>query len=315
MSHDRHVRRGYTLVELLVAFAIVAVLVGLLLSAVQKVRARAARTADENNLRQVGLAVHGYDTQHRRLPPLIDGKNYPQDIPGGDAKREWYVPIGMLLAPHLDGPSVTSIYAKPGYAFTSLVVPAYVSPSDSTHTRGRLDFDLSRATAQGNGVCNYAFNVWVFSGDDSYGPTGEGGAVTWWMLERRATVANGFPDGTSQTLMLATKRGRCGPTGGSTLASAWPSSRYLTMGSHPASQTTAAFFGLQLLTPEGEILTTFQDRPSAADCNPDYSQGFTRGQITVGMADGSVRAVSAGVDPKLWHPGLMPADGAGLPAD
>jgi len=122
-------RRGFTLIELLVVIAIIAVLIGLLLPAVQKVRGAAARTDCANNLKQIGLALHNYNDANERFPAPRGTHTAPQYL--FTEFRGWMCDI----LPYLEqGGLAQNMYTNPWYVgfFGTFNMPVntYLCPSD-----------------------------------------------------------------------------------------------------------------------------------------------------------------------------------------
>src|SRR5262245_38779345 len=131
---QRSSRPAFTLIELLVVIAIIAVLIGLLVPAVQKVREAANRAQCQNNLHQIGLAFHAYHSAHGRFPPGFASQAVTVDGPSRGPGWGW----AAHLLPYLEqGPLYSRIdftkdIAHPANAparLTSLAV--FLCPSDS----------------------------------------------------------------------------------------------------------------------------------------------------------------------------------------
>jgi prepilin-type N-terminal cleavage/methylation domain-containing protein/prepilin-type processing-associated H-X9-DG protein len=110
MTRRDPIRHGFTLIELLVVIAIIAVLIGILLPAVQKVREAANRLSCSSKLRQIALACHHYASTHRVLPPAGKGYGWCRVLPDYPADAETRNFNGMvLLLPYLEQ---DSLYAR-----------------------------------------------------------------------------------------------------------------------------------------------------------------------------------------------------------
>jgi prepilin-type N-terminal cleavage/methylation domain-containing protein len=204
-----HRRPGFTLIELLVVIAIIAILIGLLLPAVQKVREAATRTRCANNLHQIGLALHKYNDENGMLPPGVSD-------PSGTATPYWS--WMALILPNVEQdnlyrqatafatpPSFTTFNFWPWGGFwlspqtpanpaLGQVVPTYFCPAD-------VRVYTTIPGSQWGGVGNVAFTsyVGVSSGTSADFSTADQSGILYYKSQTRILD---IKDGTSNTLLV-----------------------------------------------------------------------------------------------------------------
>ncbi|MFQ3649702.1 MAG: DUF1559 domain-containing protein [Gemmataceae bacterium] len=276
----RRIRTGFTLIELLVVIAIIAILIGLLLPAVQKVREAAARMQSSNNIKQIVLGLHSAASNYNdQMPPSEGGYPTPTAQP--------ITTLFVHVLPYIEQENLYRQGLASLASWQSTPVKTFQGPGDVTMVPTSAN-------------TSYASNFRAF------GTTG-------------ANLKSTFTDGTSNTIALferyarSTTQTHAYATTGTTLAQNiattpfTPAAGFTWISALPTTPLTAP--------PASSGGPPFVLRPPVNAALEWQAQSFAAGTLLVGLADGSVRGVNQSVTPLTWALAMDPQDGQVLPSN
>jgi prepilin-type N-terminal cleavage/methylation domain-containing protein/prepilin-type processing-associated H-X9-DG protein len=327
----REKRPGFTLIELLVVIAIIAVLIGLLLPAVQAMRETAYKAQCQSNLHELAIAVHNFYDQNGTIPcyfgvyPPSSGSLYPDWPP--ENKTKMYGGWFAHLLPYVEQDNLYNFIMADikssgwNHDYWDVATPGTPTGVVTVTYNGHT---FTYVTTTGGTYSGYhAHGIWIDGAHQATykilqcgsDPTADGSGLVynWWgstnylaNYNAWATLDNtlwtpppsfaAITDGLSNTVMFGEGYANCDTIGRIALYSWWYHN-----------------FGLDWYQLSNTKM--FQDRPLPKECDNWRSQSGHRGGMNVALMDGSVRSVSAGVSQPTWSDALLPRDGQPLGLD
>jgi prepilin-type N-terminal cleavage/methylation domain-containing protein len=336
-------RRGFTLIELLVVIAIIAILIGLLLPAVQKVREAAARMQSQNNIKQLALACHTASDQ-RGCFPLVHDVHWAQGITSGPwtvarassgqlghGSFYWFL-MPFIEQQNLAGPTLNQ-FQEANIKFPNQP-KTFVSPLDPSIGGGKLSstqqyWHFGPSNYSGETACtSYAINYQVFADRGCMFPSGNAiTGVGWPPTWHNSRNPGNITDGSSNTILFAEKMMvvRNANTSNREVGNAIIFCPECPIGSPAGSAATGWGNGSYPLFNHINVtfntatqrveFPKFQVGVTPQNANPNLAHALSAAGVMVGLGDGSVRSVSPGISNDTWIRACDPADGLVMNSD